>query len=386
LRADIPWDDILTGIAQALFAGDMVAGTIDPNLYRETAQLLLAALLEGMGGPTGYEDPRNGLAAYLQQNIYAFSAAKTLTQLQHFRDLLAGAKNLTTFRNSVIQAGYVFNKTWLETEGNTATASAQMAVQWEQFETNGTEYLEYTTVGDDRVRPAHAILDGFTALRTSSVWNTLYPPLAFNCRCHVVPGVKGGVGQVEQRLKLDQEQLIQAAQVMPLFQNNSGITKVVYNNQHPYFQDNNGFMSQLAAANYGMPSVRRLYEKYDFPPVQVFTKPEAAGQWWQRQVGPDGAHLDLKDPTALSIRVTRGDNTPHSFIANLPALVQHPDEVWTMRSGDTLTRSYIKYYENGPLVLQASTKDGNLTAKPVKQLGIKDAEKLRRGNLVLRKN
>lgn len=46
-------------------------------------------------------------------------------------------------------------------------------------------YWVIRTAGDDRVRPAHAALDGFAAKSDDPVWMRLYPPLGFNCRCTV---------------------------------------------------------------------------------------------------------------------------------------------------------------------------------------------------------
>lgn len=47
-------------------------------------------------------------------------------------------------------------------------------------------YWQYRTVGDDRVRPEHAALDGLVYRKDSGFWNTWYPPNGFNCRCTVV--------------------------------------------------------------------------------------------------------------------------------------------------------------------------------------------------------
>jgi SPP1 gp7 family putative phage head morphogenesis protein len=47
-------------------------------------------------------------------------------------------------------------------------------------------YWQYATAGDSRVRPAHAALDGFTALNDDPVWRRIYPPCGFNCRCTVI--------------------------------------------------------------------------------------------------------------------------------------------------------------------------------------------------------
>jgi len=47
-------------------------------------------------------------------------------------------------------------------------------------------FWQYMTVGDDRVRPEHAVLDGFQARVQDPVWNKIYPPNGFNCRCIVI--------------------------------------------------------------------------------------------------------------------------------------------------------------------------------------------------------
>jgi SPP1 gp7 family putative phage head morphogenesis protein len=48
-------------------------------------------------------------------------------------------------------------------------------------------YWQYWTAGDLRVRPEHAVLDGFLARAIDPVWAKIYPPSGFNCRCSVVP-------------------------------------------------------------------------------------------------------------------------------------------------------------------------------------------------------
>ena len=50
----------------------------------------------------------------------------------------------------------------------------------------------YVTVGDDRVRPEHAALDGTTAPKDDPIWNTIYPPNGWAC---LLPGtvVEGAV-------------------------------------------------------------------------------------------------------------------------------------------------------------------------------------------------
>lgn len=46
---------------------------------------------------------------------------------------------------------------------------------------------KYVTVGDDRVRDNHAVLEGTTLPKEDSFWNTFYPPNGYNCRCSAIP-------------------------------------------------------------------------------------------------------------------------------------------------------------------------------------------------------
>lgn len=45
---------------------------------------------------------------------------------------------------------------------------------------------EYTTVGDDRVRPGHAALDGLRLPKDHPRWREIMPPNGYNCRCTAI--------------------------------------------------------------------------------------------------------------------------------------------------------------------------------------------------------
>jgi SPP1 gp7 family putative phage head morphogenesis protein len=79
----------------------------------------------------------------------------------------------------------------LDTAFNTAMQKAYSAGRLQQMRephmVNAMPFWQYWTVGDFRVRPEHAVLDGFMARAIDPVWVKIYPPSGFNCRCSVVP-------------------------------------------------------------------------------------------------------------------------------------------------------------------------------------------------------
>jgi SPP1 gp7 family putative phage head morphogenesis protein len=79
----------------------------------------------------------------------------------------------------------------LDTVFQTNSGKAYSAGRLEQMREPATmdalPYWQYWTVGDARVRPAHASLDGFCARAIDPVWRKIYPPNDYNCRCSVIP-------------------------------------------------------------------------------------------------------------------------------------------------------------------------------------------------------
>lgn len=390
-----PFTTILEDIAKRLFAETLATGQIHPALYRQTADSLLGALAQGLGG-TGfeYEDARNTLKKYLEYNIHTFSAAKSLTELMVFRDLLTDQEGnrrpFTGFRNAVMDAGYLFNNTYLQAENNNVTASAQMAFQWEQLQKT-TDYIELSTVGDDRVRPQHAILDGFTAHITDPVWNKLWPPLDWECRCTAVPGLASNAG------KMDGRGLAEKAAMPKYFQRNVGKTRAAFTDGHPYYKNSYGKVTEMTAQEvYGMPSVEKLYAGNDFEHALVLPDQDAANRWWKDKAGSLKGSFDIKDHAGNTIRFESDfrkhvmeDNKDgrHSIIANCEAIVKNPDEVWAIMEQGKLKTFYLKYYSDFPYVVRASENSAYTmhTFEKDGKLNETSLAKLRRGILLHRK-
>ena len=48
-------------------------------------------------------------------------------------------------------------------------------------------YWEYVAVNDNRTRDTHRLMHGRVYEATDPIWNTMYPPLDYRCRCRVKP-------------------------------------------------------------------------------------------------------------------------------------------------------------------------------------------------------
>jgi SPP1 gp7 family putative phage head morphogenesis protein len=123
----------------------------------------------------------------MERNVYEFSIAKNYQQMKALNDALRDNDRIKTYSEFKKDAEVIlndYNIRHLHTEYNHAIAAAQMCSKWQAFPAGAM--LQYITVGDERVRQSHADLDGIAAPKESPVWDQIYPPLDWNCRCNVI--------------------------------------------------------------------------------------------------------------------------------------------------------------------------------------------------------
>lgn len=65
------------------------------------------------------------------------------------------------------------------------------ATRWNEYQSPDIKEIiwgfRYVTVGDDRVREEHLVLDGVTLPKDDPFWNRFFPPNGWNCRCQAIP-------------------------------------------------------------------------------------------------------------------------------------------------------------------------------------------------------
>lgn len=79
----------------------------------------------------------------------------------------------------------------LEAIFRTQTQLAFGAGKWQAEQDSDIQEIlwgyKYVSVGDDRVRPEHAALEGVTLPKDNPFWQRFYPPNGWNCRCYAIP-------------------------------------------------------------------------------------------------------------------------------------------------------------------------------------------------------
>ena len=351
-----------------------------------------------MGGASfGFDDPNNALKAQLLSNVHAFSGAKSLTENAVFSELLFDEngiiKPFNQYLNDVRKLDVLYNKTYLSVEYGDTIASSQMGLIWNQY--NDDDWLEFSTAGDDRVSDEHRVLDGITQQKKSNFWKTHWPPLRQRCRCTVIPGLQPKVPMTEKEAGV----FANKVPLTPGFSGNAGADKIIYTNEHPYFQQRGKIKELDAVKNYGLKTAERIL-KQDGLPVRTHIDTETDYYaWWQSMIKKNGVNetdFVLKDKLGTNILF---DATPdgknkthyfkdhiirktvearHEYAVNIADIVRNADEVWNNAGG----WFYLKYYSDGLYAVVADITGDVMRAETMYLVEPRHYKKLRKGVLL----
>ncbi len=194
------WQASLQQVIEDLHSGELQPEDLNEDLFLHYLTTLETAAGKGLKvnlGAISNDDPDAEAYKAMRESIYQFSGAKTYRQLADINSLLYTDKgervskdvfkaNATKYyRDAQIIDDRYYE--WLNVEYDQAQATGDMARQWKSYERNkDVANLQYVTVGDDRVRPAHALLNGIIRPKTDPFWKTNFPPNGWLCRCDAV--------------------------------------------------------------------------------------------------------------------------------------------------------------------------------------------------------
>ncbi len=206
-------------------------------MYFKTADKLSEGLRLGLSiGASGVpeESVKYRLAKDLQQNIYRFSGAKTYQQTLQLNQLLVGNNGETLtynqFKKEASKVLDTFNSNYLAAEYQRSVAGSQNALLWDKIQETKhlLPYLQYETVGDQRVRPTHQALDNIIRKVDDTFWLSYMPPNGWNCRCTVL--------QLEEAEETDMTGFEKPKDVPDEFLMNTGQQRIIFNDKHPYYE------------------------------------------------------------------------------------------------------------------------------------------------------
>lgn len=175
----------------------------------------------------------------LSRSNHIFSGMKVVHELNEghlsLLDENGNRKPFERFLNDVRKIDKTYNKNYLQAEYQFIHSSAIMAAKWEEFSKTGDRYLlQYRTVGDNRVRPAHAALHGVTLPMSDPFWEQHYPPNGWRCRCDVVQVRRGKypVTDHDEAMALGEDAM--GTDTSGMFRFNPGIEKKTVPDYNPY--------------------------------------------------------------------------------------------------------------------------------------------------------
>jgi len=246
----------INDIIEAIFSGKISKYNLPEGLYSFTGLEFEKALSETFGDihKLGIQHPAYEVAAEMRENTWFFSAAKTFKNVNDAQAAIFDEdgfiKPFSKFKKEADTIFESYNKNWLNTEYQTVVANSQMAEKWQGFEKNkeALPFLQYQTVGDQRVRDDHAAMDGVIRRVDDDFWSIHTPQNGWGCRCTVIQldeGKETDIGKID------------LPEIPEDFRFNPGKDKIVFGDEHEYFKvtpEDRKFKSD----NFGLPLPEKL--------------------------------------------------------------------------------------------------------------------------------
>lgn len=347
----------------------------------------------------------------LEQNLFHFSAAKTLAEVQQLNEALRDSDGYDDFRKKAERITDTFNKRWQQTEYQTAVNCAENASTYRRLKgkTKVFPYWQYRTAGDDKVREEHAALDGLILRHDDPLWDRIYPPNGWKCRCYVVPKMAAEVNASEQSQHEIAERYFETADWKNAeaqhWDMNRAKQGLVFDANQMYIRKfpNNAaaYMDKVRPDQWGLEnSIKKLQQQATETALKYDGN---ADDFWNthKQIVDGREYLVVEDYKGRKWKMDRASFDMHTtdkvkkrafrteYLPNIFEVAQKPDEVWLGRDStnkqqkDMSLSNYtlIKYYKGSAIVVSCKIENDTLVFKTWYQL----KDKNKRKGLLLKK-
>ena len=360
-----------------------------------------------------YDDLDPAFVTALEQNIFHFSAAKTLAEIQQLNQEFRKAKSFEEFTKKATSICGKFNKVWQKTEYDTSLLTAESAANYQRLikKANLFPYWKYVTAGDEKVREEHRKLNGVTLYWDDSRWDKIYPPNGWKCRCRVVPLMKHeGNNDLLKRSQDITDDYMQSDEWKKIkathFDSNVGKRQHIFDNNQMYVRKfptkAAKLMEKVTPDDWGL---KHSYKQLIRDAKQKVTRYEGkASDWWNlhKKVVENEEVLPIEDFNNRIWYMDRKSFDEHTtdtkkkrafrtkYLDVINEVMKYPDEVWIgqdekdKQGSDQLLNRwfYIKYYDSIAIVCVCKIQDGKLNFKSWYEL---HDNKVRKGLLIFQR-
>jgi len=331
----------------------------------------------------------------MELNMFRFSGAKTLAEITELNRLYRESISFEDFYKKAREVSDTFNKKWQKTEWQTANliASSTSNYQRLQKKTNLFPYWEYRTVGDDKVRPEHAKLNGIILLAIDPRWLKIWPPNGWKCRCYVIPRMAHEVKDIDMdEMKARVDAYFETAEwkmnESQGFGVNRALTPEVFDEDQMYIKkfpaQAGKLLKDINYQTYNLGTYQQNRAKADV----MLTPFEGTLSDFEKTLKKEGDSLFMTDHKKRSILF---DLTPDAeqqkLLTSAQSCLESPDEAWIQAVKGLDTVVYLKYYQDATIAVTAEVSEGIIyRIKDIfKVKENKSAMLLRAGLLIFRK-
>ena len=332
--------------------------------------------LVDIGFDYGIDDPQ--LLTAFEMNLFRFSASKTLAEAQELNRLFRESKSFEEFYRAAVQQTDLFNKKWLQTEYDTAYLTGEAAATYTRLkaQVETFPYWEYKTVGDNKVRHEHQILNGLILPANDPRWMKIFPPNGWNCRCYIVPRMRHEVRNVDldlMRKRVDNyfdTAEFKTAKAQGWGVNRADIGEIFTANQfyiNKFPGKASAKLDKIGHSDYGLPSYSNAKKSATSNIVDFEDAPET----FIKQQEFFNGHPVIRDYHNRPVSIQEKEFTDHTtnkrvdrvkFLNGLKETISSPDEVWISRYKDSDYNNFvsIKYYKNATMIVVSKIENGTV--------------------------
>ena len=223
-------------LIRAIYNGRIGLFNLPKKLYKKIAEHLFSGVSQSV------KDEE--LLIALKENVYLFSAAKTFQYVLSTKNLIVENDEIVKFKVFKERAQKefdLFNKTWLESEYETAIGQGQSAANWKALK--DFDLVKYVTIHDSNTSEVCNSLDGIILQREDLFWDIHAPLNHYRCRCLLQGMTRGTQTNLKNR---------EVVNPTPEFANNPGKSGKVFDDSHPYYDVPKQY-KKLAKRNFDLP-------------------------------------------------------------------------------------------------------------------------------------